>query len=88
MTIPAILKGYGFETLRGNSVWWGCGSLVWGHTAEIKPLGKDLYEVKYHHWYYDSWGDPVVEEEETLSLHGAKALEYLFERLPLWRYRR
>ena len=87
-TIPAILAGYGFETRRDHSLWWGCGSLVWGHIAEVKPLGNDLYEVNIHDWQYDCAGEPVVDKRETLTLYGARALQCLCERLPLWWYYR
>lgn len=80
----AILATYGFIPARRNAkaLWWGTGSLVWGYTAEVKRVGKNLYEVKYHEWYYDSYGEPVVEKSETSVLYGAEMLAYLMERLP------
>ena len=80
-----ILATYGFEPSRRNSkaLWWGCGSLVWGSTAEVRRVGKDSYEVKYHTWGYDSFGECVKDIEETQVLHGAPMLAYLVERLPL-----
>ena len=87
-SIMAILSDYGFETRRDGSIWWGTGSLVWGHTAEVKSLGGDLYEVKYHYWYYDSWGECLANEDVKTVLYGALLLQYLFERLPLWRFYR
>ena len=81
----AILAAYGFVPARytADALWWGVGSLVWGYTAEVRCVGKDLYEVKYHTWYYDSYGECVEDREETLVLHGALMLQYLVERLPL-----
>lgn len=84
-TILNILATYGFETRADGSVWWGIGSLVWGHVAEVKPLGNDLYEVKYHTWFYDPDGNPAKDERATATLYGALMLQYLFERLPLFR---
>lgn len=86
-TITSILLTNGFETRSENTLWWGIGSLVWGWIAEVRDLGGDLYEARYQHWFYDQWGDPVEDTDEVVVLHGARALEYLFERLPLWRYR-
>lgn len=58
------------------------GSLVWGYIAKVKYLGSDLYELDYQEWEYDSYGEPVVDKKETVILHGACMLQYLFERLP------
>ena len=41
-TITAILATYGFETRWDGSMFWGVGSLVWGHTAIVEALGHDL----------------------------------------------
>lgn len=81
----AILATYGFEPKRfaADTLWWGVGSLVWGYTAEVRRVGKDLYEVKYHTWYYDSYGECLEDREETHILHGALMLAYLVERLPV-----
>ena len=80
-----ILATYGFVPARRNhkALWWGVGSLVWGSTAEVRQVGKNRYEVKYHTWYYDSYGEPIEDKEETLDLYGAQMLAYLVERLPL-----
>lgn len=82
-TIFDILALYGFETRSTDVVWWGIGSLVWGHTANVQSLGNDLYEVVYHEWFYDCSGECVLDERTTSVLHGALLLQYLFERLPL-----
>ena len=81
----AILATYGFVPAKrtADALWWGVGSLVWGYTAEVRRVGKDSYQVKFHEWDYDSYGEPMVEREETLTLHGALMLQYLMERLPL-----
>lgn len=84
-SIVKILVGYGFEVQSDGTLWWGTGSLVWGHIAEVKSLGNDLYEVRYHSWLYDSYGDCLKDEVAASVLHGALALQYLFERLPLFR---
>lgn len=88
MTIANILATYGFETRSNHTMWWGCGSLVSGCTADVTPLGNDLYEVKYHEWYYDSWGECRKNENEKIVLHGALLLQNLFERLPIFYYYR
>lgn len=82
-TISAILSNYGFETRHDRTLWWGVGSLVWGHIVEVRNLGRDLYEVKHHTWCYDGDGECVADERTTSVLHGAQALQYLFERCPL-----
>lgn len=84
-TIFGILDNYGFERKNKSTMRWGCGSLVWGHIAEVKNLGNDFYEIRYHRWQYDEWGEPVIDEQISTVLHGALALQYLFERLPLFR---
>lgn len=82
-SISEILSIYGFETRPNHTQWWGIGSLVWGYIAEVKPLGGDLYEVRYQEWFYDSWGECLKDEDVKTVLHGALLLQYLFERLPL-----
>ena len=81
-TIAAVLSLYGFGT-RANCVqFWGVGSLVWGHTASVKALGGDLYEVTVAHWAHDEWMNPVRDTKETRVLHGAQALAWVFEEMP------
>lgn len=87
MTITNILSTYGFETRADGSQWWGCGSLVWGHIAEVQNLGNDLYEVKYHEWYYNDCGECLKDERSVTVLHGALLLQFLFERMPICSYR-
>lgn len=87
-TITGILSTYGFETRTDGSQFWGAGSLVWGYTAEVRNLGNDLYEVKYHEWYYDSWGECLKDERSVTTLHGALLLQFLFERTPICSYYR
>ena len=86
-TITSILSLYGFETRADGAQWWGTGSMVWGHIAEVRHLGRDLYEVTYHGWDYDCDGELVADERTTAVLHGARLLQFLFERLP-FRYPR
>ena len=81
-SIMNILKTYSFEIREDNTMWWGIGSLVSGHIADVKYLGQDLYRVAYRRWMYDSYGDLVVDKDEYVVLHGALMLQYLFERLP------
>ena len=85
-SIMDILSSYGFET-RGERLWWGIGSLVWGHIAEVRSLGGDLYELHYREWFYDSWGECLKDEDTTAVLHGALLLQFLFEKLPIFSYR-
>lgn len=81
MTITSTLTVYGFATRRDGSLFWGVGSLVWGHTATVKALGSDLYEVTIHHWAYDCEGDPEEEVTTTRTLYGAQALAWIFTEL-------
>ena len=85
-TIIAILSTYGFES-RANGMFWGVGSLVWGHSALVKARGNDLYEVTVSHWAHDEWMNPVRDTHETRVLHGAQALAWIFEEMPysFWR---
>jgi hypothetical protein len=87
-TIIATLAAYGFEARRAD-FFWGIGSLVWGHTASVKALGADLYEVTIAHWAYDPDGEPMMDTRETRVLHGALALAWVFEEMPssFWRIR-
>lgn len=85
MAISDILTGFGFETRSDKTQWWGIGSLVWGYTAEVRNLGNDLYEVKYHAWKYDCDGELCKNEDTKSTLHGALLLQFLFEKLPLFR---
>ena len=80
-SIFQILALYGFEPTYHKQMWWGCGSLVWGKTAYVRRVGRDLYEVKYHIWSYDQDGDPLVDATEVHTFHGALALQFLFEKL-------
>ena len=87
-TITATLATYGFEA-RPSCLFWGIGSLVWGHTASVRKLGADLYEVTISHWAYDPDGEPMADTRETRVLHGALALAWIFEEMPssFWRHR-
>lgn len=87
-TIAATLTAYGFET-RAHELFWGIGSLVWGHTAHVQACGTDLYKVTIAHWYYDQYGDPVQDTQETRVLYGGQALAWIFEEMPssFWRKR-
>lgn len=87
-SILKILETYGFETRANHTLWWGVGSLVWGHVAEVRYLGRDLYEVRYRTWFYDSWGECLKNEDTKSVLHGALLLQYLFEKLPIFSYYR
>lgn len=88
MTITNTLTVYGFAARRDGSLFWGEGSLVWGHTASVKTLGSDLYEVTIHHWAYDCEGDPMMEVTTTRTLYGAAALAWIFTEMPrdFWKY--
>jgi len=88
-TITSILSTYGFEDRAARTMFWGEGSLVWGHTLTVRAMGADLYEVTIAHWYYDQYGDPVRDTKETRILHGAAALEWVFKEAPasFWRGR-
>ena len=84
MTIISILKKYDFMPRGKRSLWWGIGSTVWGHIAEVTPMGGDVYSVRYHEWQYNCDGDCVVDEDNTIVLYGAQVLTFLFENLPLF----
>lgn len=63
---------------------WGRGAWVSNGTfVTVKALGGDLYRINYRRWWWDG-GDNEGETREVVTLHGALALQYLFERLPLW----
>ena len=81
-TIESILSTYGFDTESTGRMVWGVGSLVWGHLMYVTAKGGDLYEVKYHTWYYDCNGDEVYDTTETATLYGAKVIEFAFPHLP------
>ena len=83
MKISEILTNYGFVPKDANVLRWATGSLVWGYIAEVKPLGNDLYEVKYSEWLYDCDMEPVVDIESTQTLYGSQVLAFLFQRMPL-----
>ena len=87
-TIMATLAVNHFEPTSRGGLWWGHGSLMWGDSIAVRPMGKDLYEVTTHHWFYDQYGDPVEDTEETQVLHGAQVLTLaLGGQFPIWRYR-
>lgn len=79
-SISTTLNNYGFD-----NGFWGCGSLVRGITATVAYKGGNVYVVRYHKWEYDCEGEVVIDTEETVSLYGAQMLQYLFEKLPLFR---
>lgn len=81
MTITATLTTYGFQS-RGTGLFWGVGSLVWGHTASVEALGGDLYEVTVAHWLYSQWGEALRDTRETRVLHGGEALAWVFAEMP------
>ena len=83
MQVAEILEVYGFAKKDDEVLKWAAGSLVWGYIAEVKPLGNDLYEVKYSEWLYDCDGEPVVDENSTQTLYGSQVLAFLFQRMPL-----
>lgn len=86
-TIIATLATYGFESRADGSLFWGIGSLVWGHTASVRPMGGDLYEVTIAHWLLNEWMEEVRDTRDTRVLHGAQALAWVFEEMPysFWR---
>lgn len=83
-TIANILVGYGFEA-RGKELVWGFGSLVYGQRVTVRKIGNDLYKVSRHDWLYNCDGDVVRDEREEAILHGALALQYIFEKVELFR---
>lgn len=84
MTINETLRHNSFRTAIDGSLIWGIGSLMWGHTATVTTVGKDLYKVDVHHWLYDDNADPVEDRHIIEVLHGGRVLEMLFRELPLW----
>jgi len=87
MTIANTLTVNNFATMADGSQFWGIGSLVWGHTAQVRAIGDDLYEVTIHHWFYTPDGDPAVEDQKTEVLYGAQVLTIVFTEMPLWPHR-
>lgn len=87
--IFTVLSAYGFKARANRAMFWGVGSLVWGHAAMVKACGRDLYSVTIHHWEYDQDGDPLYDTSETQVLHGAQALTWIFTEMPqsFWRHR-
>ena len=85
-SIFSILLGYGFQSRNDGSIHWGCGTLVSGYYAIVRHIGKDLYEVTYREWFYDPDMEPLKDINTVSVLHGALLLQYLFERLPIFRY--
>jgi len=86
-SIIATLAAYGFVTRPDGSLFWGIGSLVWGHTFTVSLVGANLYEVRVAHWLFDPDGEPVQDTAETRVLRGAEALAWVFAEAPssLWR---
>ena len=78
MSIQKVLGLYGFVVRADGSLFWGVGSLVWGHTATVKAVGYNRYEVTIHHWAYDCEGDPEEDTTITRTLYGAEALAWIF----------
>lgn len=77
MTTIEILKGYGYQQ-RGESVWNGAGTLVWGWTCEVTPLGAERYAVEYRAWGYDQYGDPYRDEHRVLVTDLAELYQLLW----------
>lgn len=78
-----ILMHYGFSLNADNSISYGIGSLVWGHTVKVEHLGNNLYKIYCHTWSYNCEGDCEKDEKVETVLYGALLLEYVFEKLPL-----
>lgn len=87
-TIISILCAYGFAAKADGSASWGFGTLMWGDTVEVRPMGGDRYAVTVRHWFYDQYGDPVRDSRETRTLYGGQALAWAFTELPtdFWRF--
>lgn len=82
------LTTYGFQSTLPNTMMWGVGSLVWGHTVIVAYRGNDIYDVTIHQWLYDQNGDEVRDTTETRTLHGALALAWVFDGMPSFFWRR
>lgn len=66
-----------------NCIWGHGAGLTNGAFVTVKALGNDMHRINYRAWWWDG-GDNEGETREVVALHGARALQYLFERLPLW----
>ena len=87
MTTFEILKGYGYEE-RNGALWTGSGSLVAGFTCTIAQKGENTFGVEYHKWYYDEWGDPLVDEHQRVLLSLPELWEFVCNKRTLWLYSR
>jgi hypothetical protein len=80
ISIAATLSLYGFVARADGSFYYGIGSLVWGHTASVKFLGGNRYEVSTHVWFYNCDGDCVLDRSETQTLFAGSVVGFLAER--------
>lgn len=85
VSIISTLCLYGFVARADGSFYYGVGSLMWGHTASVRFLGGNRYEVSTHRWFYDENGDCVLDREETQVLFAGSVVGFLAERRCLGR---
>lgn len=85
--IITALTAYGFKAEPDGSLFWGIGSLAWGHTFRVALVGAYLYEVRVAHWLYNQCGDALQDTVETRVLRGVEALEWVYNEAPssFWR---
>jgi len=80
--VKDILLRFGFEEKDPETLWWGVGSLVWGHEITIRCLEDDFYEIKHHQWEYNSDGDCVRDDTFKDVLHGKDLIQYIIDNTP------
>ena len=84
-TIISSLALYGFIARADGSYYYGVGSLMWGHTAVVRFLGKGRYEVATHVWFYNCDGDCVQDDTDTIVVYAGEVISILAQRRCLGR---
>ena len=84
-TIISTLALYGFRAQADGSYSYGIGSLMWGHTAVVRFLGKGRYEVATHVWFYNCEGECVEDSLDTIQVFANEVVSVLAQRRCLGR---
>ncbi len=84
-SIISSLALYGFIVRTDGSYYYGIGSLMWGHTAVVRFLGKGRYEVATHVWFYNCEGDCVQDDTDTIVVFASEVISILAQRRCLGR---
>lgn len=77
MTTMEILKVYGYQQ-KGDALFAGKGSLVWGFTCSVRELGENAYRVEYSAWEYDCEGECVRDDRTDSTLSLRELYEFLW----------